>query len=62
MKKTELEGRTARLDLEDLRLQLEKLREERTQSTTKYQDTVQKLLESRESYLWLIKVTGTSDS
>ncbi len=62
MKKTELEGRTARLDLEDLRLQLENLREERTKSTTKYQDTVQKLLESRESYLRLIKVTGTSDS
>ena len=62
MKKTELEGRTARLDLEDLRLQLEKLREERVQSSSKYQDTVQKLLESRESYLRLIKVTGTSDS
>ena len=62
MKKTELEGRTARLDLEDLRLQLEKLREERVQSASKYQDTVQKLLESRESYLRLIKVTGTSDS
>jgi ubiquinone biosynthesis protein UbiJ len=62
LKKTELEGRTARLDLEDLRLQLEKLREERVQSASKYQDTVQKLLESRESYLRLIKVTGTSDS